>query len=103
MQLPDPGVVCGDFNVARDSGLLRGFLPETGMADAFRGQCPATFHGEYLDPAERARCIDFILVSAQINAGITRVLFDSRQLLGGRREYLSDHIGLYARLYRVPG
>jgi hypothetical protein len=42
------------------------------------------------------------LVSPQVKAGITKVLFDGRQLLGDRREYLSDHIGLYARLHRVP-
>lgn len=97
-----PAVVCGDFNVDRDSGLLRGFLSETGLADAFGGECPPTFHPEYLDHAERPHCIDFILVSPQIKAGITKVLFDSRQLLGCQREYLSDHIGLYARLHRVP-
>jgi hypothetical protein len=97
-----PAVVCGDFNVDRDSVLLQGFLSETGLADAFSGRCPATFHPEYLDPPESAHCIDFIVVSPPIKAGITRVLFDSKQILRGRREYLSDHIGLYARLRRVP-
>lgn len=29
-------------------------------------------------------------------------LFDSKQILRGRPEYLCDHIGLYARLHRVP-
>jgi exonuclease III len=94
-----PAVVCGDFNVDRDSPLLRGFLSEAGLADAFGGQCPATFHSEYLDPPEPAHCIDFILVSSQIRAGITRVLFGDKQILQGRREYLSDHTGLYARLH----
>ena len=98
-----PTVVCGDFNVDRDSVLLRGFLSETGLEDAFGGQCPATFHAEYLDPGERGHCIDFILVSPQIEAGTTQVLFGGKQLVGGRREYVSDHIGLYARLHQVPG
>ena len=97
-----PAVVCGDFNVDRDSVLLRGFLSETGLADAFSGQCPATFHPEYLDLPQPAHCIDFIVTSPQVKAGITRVLFDSKQVLRGREEYLSDHIGLYARLHRVP-
>jgi endonuclease/exonuclease/phosphatase (EEP) superfamily protein YafD len=97
-----PAVVCGDFNVDRDSVLLRGFLSETGLADAFGGQCPATFHSEYLGPSQRARCIDFILVSPQIQAETAMVLFGGKQLLRGRREYLSDHIGLYARLRLVP-
>jgi sphingomyelin phosphodiesterase 2 len=97
-----PAVVCGDFNVDRDSVLLRGFLSQTGLSDAFRGQCPATFHAEYLDPPHFAHCIDFILISPQIRAGATRVLFGDKQLLHGRREYLSDHVGLYARLLQVP-
>jgi sphingomyelin phosphodiesterase 2 len=99
---PAPAVVCGDFNVDRDSVLLRGFLSETGLADAFSGRCPATIHTEYLpDPAESAHCIDFILISPRSKAGITRVLFASKQLVQGQREYLSDHVGLYARLHRV--
>jgi sphingomyelin phosphodiesterase 2 len=97
-----PAVVCGDFNVARDSVLLRGFLSETGLADAFSGQCPPTFHSEYLDHGEGGHCIDFILVSPHVEAGTTRVLFGGKQLLRGRMEYLSDHIGLYARLNRAP-
>jgi endonuclease/exonuclease/phosphatase family metal-dependent hydrolase len=97
-----PAVVCGDFNIDRDSVLLRGFLSETGLTDAFSGQCPATFHSEYLPPGERGHCIDFILVSPQIEAGVTQVLFGGKQLLGRRREYLSDHIGLYAGLHLVP-
>jgi endonuclease/exonuclease/phosphatase family metal-dependent hydrolase len=97
-----PAVVCGDFNVDRDSPLMRGFLADTGLADAFGGQCPATFHAEFLGPSKPAHCIDFILVSPQIRAGITRVLLDDKRILQGRREYLSDHTGLYARLHRAP-
>jgi endonuclease/exonuclease/phosphatase family metal-dependent hydrolase len=97
-----PTVVCGDFNVDRDSELLRDFLSQTELADTFGGQCPATFHAEYLDPPHVAHCIDFVLISAQIRAGATRVLFGDKQLLRGRREYLSDHVGLYARLLQGP-
>lgn len=97
-----PSVVCGDFNVDRDSVLLRDFLSQTRLADAFGGQCPPTFHAEYLHPGERGHCIDFILVSPQIEAGTTQALFGDKQLLDGQLDYLSDHIGLYARLHRVP-
>ena len=34
--MTDPAVVCGDFNVDRDSVLLRGFLSLTGLADVGR-------------------------------------------------------------------
>lgn len=97
-----PVVACGDFNVDRDSPLLRDFLAQAGLADAFGGQCPATFHAEFLGPGQTPHCIDFILVSPQVRAGSTRLLFGSKQDLRGRPEYLSDHIGLYARLQRLP-
>jgi hypothetical protein len=38
--------VCGDFNIDRDSVLLREFLSKTGLADAFGGRCRPTFHSE---------------------------------------------------------
>src|SRR6201985_2830272 len=41
-------VVCGDFNVSRESSLFGGFMAATGLADAFGGGCPATFRAEYL-------------------------------------------------------
>jgi len=80
---------------------MGGFLAQTGLADVFGGQCPATFHAEYLDPKDQPHYIDFILVSPQVGAGATRVLFGDKQLLRGRRECLSDHVGLHARLLRA--
>jgi sphingomyelin phosphodiesterase 2 len=100
--VPGPAVVCGDFNIDRDSVLLRDFLSKTELADAFGGRCPPTFHSEYLpDRGEPAHCIDFVLTVPQLRAEATRVLFADKQLVQGRREYLSDHVGLYARLQRV--
>ena len=49
-----PAVVCGDFNVDRDSSLFGEFMAETGLADAFEGKCPPTFRAEYL-PAGKSR------------------------------------------------
>ena len=57
-------VVCGDFNVSRESSLFGEFMAATGLADAFAGACPATV----------------------------------REPLG----YVSDHIGLRARLSWTP-
>ena len=101
-ELTTPAVVCGDFNVAADSVLMPGFLSQTGLADAFSGQSPATFHAEFLGPSARPHRIDFILVSPAIRAGSTQVLFGGRQPLRGRMEYLSDHVGLQARLHLAP-
>ena len=41
-------VVCGDFNVSRESSLFGDFMAATGPADAFGGACPPTFRAEYL-------------------------------------------------------
>jgi len=41
-------VVCGDFNIARESSLFGDFMAATGLADAFVGACPTTFRAKYL-------------------------------------------------------
>jgi hypothetical protein len=46
--VPASVVVCGDFNVDRDSALFSDFVSETGLDDAFEGRCPPTFRAEYL-------------------------------------------------------
>ena len=43
-----PAVVCGDFNIDRESSLFGEFRAATGLADAFGGACPPTFRAEYL-------------------------------------------------------
>ena len=63
-----PAVVCGDFNVDRDSSLFGGFVTGAGLADAFEGSCPATFRAEYLPPGETPHCIDFILTADGVKA-----------------------------------
>jgi endonuclease/exonuclease/phosphatase family metal-dependent hydrolase len=93
-----PVIVAGDFNVARASGLWREFMAACGLSDAFGGQCPPTFHGEYLAPGHAAQCVDFILVSDRVLASGPRVILDSPHPLPGGDGYLSDHVGLSARI-----
>ena len=61
-----PTVVCGDFNVAQASTLHRELRRRSGLRDAFDGECPPTFHAEYLPPGSEPHCIDFILVTEAI-------------------------------------
>jgi endonuclease/exonuclease/phosphatase family metal-dependent hydrolase len=91
-------VVCGDFNVDRDSSLFAGFLGNTGLSDAFGGDCPATFHAEYLPAGAVPHCIDFILTSATVRAADVTLLYEGKLALPGGPGYVSDHIGLSARL-----
>jgi sphingomyelin phosphodiesterase 2 len=97
-----PAVVCGDFNVDRDSPLFAEFVADTGLADAFEGSCPATFRAEYLPPGETAHCIDFILIPAGVRAEATGLLLAGQVELPGGPGYASDHIGLRADLLVAP-
>jgi endonuclease/exonuclease/phosphatase family metal-dependent hydrolase len=87
-------VVCGDFNIARESSVFGDFMAATGLADAFGGACPPTFRAEYLPAGATAHCIDFILTASGVEAADAALVFAGKESLG----YLSDHIGLRARL-----
>ena len=91
-------VVCGDFNVSRESSLFGDFMAVTGLADAFGGVCPATFRAEYLPAGATPHCIDFILTAGEVKAESTGLVFAEKEPLG----YVSDHIGLRARLSLTP-
>jgi len=89
-------VVCGDFNVDRDSLPFASFLAGTGLADAFEGSCPATFRAEYLPASATPRCIDFILIAGDIKAEAATVMFAEKEPMASGPGYVSDHLGLRA-------
>jgi hypothetical protein len=91
-------VVCGDFNIDRESALFGDFTAATGLADAFAGACPATFRAEYLPAGATPHCIDFILTAGEVTAASPELVFAGKESLG----YVSDHIGLRARLSMAP-
>jgi endonuclease/exonuclease/phosphatase family metal-dependent hydrolase len=97
-----PAVVCGDFNVDRDSSLFGDFMAETGLADAFDGRCAPTFRAEYLPVGKVPHCIDFILTTTGVTAESAGVLFTGKVALPGGPGYPSDHIGLCADLLLTP-
>lgn len=94
-----PAVVCGDFNVSRESPLFGEFVTDAGLSDAFEGACPPTFRAEYLPAGETSSCIDFILTTAEIKASTATLLFADKEPLPSGPAWLSDHIGLRARLF----
>lgn len=100
--VPAAPVVCGDFNVDRDSAVFGRFVAAAGLADAFEGSCPATFRAEYLLAGETPHCIDFILTGAGVKAEAAAVVFADAVPLPGGPGHLSDHVGLRARLLLVP-
>lgn len=97
--LSTPAVICGDFNVDRDSTLFHEFVDDTGLTDAFEGRCPATFRLDYLPAGELPHCIDFILTTDGIKSEAATVVFTGKEPLPGEPGYLSDHLGLCARLF----
>jgi sphingomyelin phosphodiesterase 2 len=94
-----PIVVCGDFNIDRDSVLFSEFTRDTGLEDAFEGTCPPTFHAEYLPAGAVARCIDFILTAGEVKAECAEVFFTGKHMLRGKAGHVSDHVGLRAVLH----
>ncbi|WP_202873439.1 endonuclease/exonuclease/phosphatase family protein [Kribbella capetownensis] len=90
-----PAVVCGDFNVARSSTLHQELRQLSGLHDAFDGQCPPTFHADYLPQGSTAHCIDFILVAEPIDVADTALMFTDKRPLPSGPAHLSDHIGLW--------
>jgi sphingomyelin phosphodiesterase 2 len=97
-----PVIVCGDFNVARSSRLWQEFMAGSGLSDAFAGKCPPTFRIEYLPPGRTPHCIDFILVSDEAHVSDPKVILDDARDLPGGVCYLSDHVGLSARVNIAP-
>jgi len=97
-----PTVVCGDFNIDRDSSLFGEFVDGTGLADAFEGKCPATFRAEYLPPGATPHCIDFILTADGVKAEAATVVFAAMEPLPSGSAYVSDHVGLRASLFLTP-
>ncbi len=97
-----PAVLCGDFNLARDSALVDGFMSDTGLGDAFEGNCPPTFRAEYLPPGKPPHCIDFILTADGVKAEDATLAFADKEPLRGGPGYVSDHVGLRATLVLMP-
>jgi endonuclease/exonuclease/phosphatase family metal-dependent hydrolase len=96
--LNGPSIITGDFNIDRESALLTDFLVSNQLVDAFGGECPPTFHAEYLDPGSTPHCIDLILsTGAPITIESAAVLFSDRQPMPHGHGYVSDHLGLCVR------
>ncbi|GAA0925514.1 hypothetical protein GCM10009554_05090 [Kribbella koreensis] len=95
-ELPQPCVVTGDFNIPRHKPLVQEFLATTQLTDVFGGECPPTFQQAYLPAGMQSQCIDFILTTGLTTESAEVVFEEESPSLG----YLSDHLGLQARLSR---
>ncbi|MFI5712312.1 endonuclease/exonuclease/phosphatase family protein [Kribbella sp. NPDC051620] len=95
-ELSSPCIVTGDFNIPLQKPLVQEFLSTTKLTDAFGGECAPTFQQAYLPAGMRSQCIDFILTAGLTTESAEVVFEEESPTLG----YLSDHLGLQARLSR---
>jgi hypothetical protein len=94
-------VLGGDLNVAKESKLGEYFLGHIGLRDIFADDTAPTFHAAFLAGGMSAPCIDYLLVSGGSGVQIEQKsrLFESKSSVHGVGDlYLTDHIGLKARL-----
>lgn len=91
-------LVAGDFNVPRGSALFQDFLATSGLTDPLAGSTQPTYRPMARIPMRFAVPIDFALVRAprlpNLQLASTFRFVDQVPLPGGRRGYLSDHIGV---------
>ena len=90
-------ILVGDFNIASNGPLYP--LIVDGWLDPFAGTDPVTFHTAFLPAGSRSKRIDYLLVRDAVANGSATVL--AEPLASGL--YLSDHIGLTARVEPVAG
>jgi endonuclease/exonuclease/phosphatase family metal-dependent hydrolase len=89
-------VLTGDFNVASDCPLYPTIVDNGGWRDPFRATDPSTYQAAFLPPGSSTKRIDYLLVAGDaVEVADTAVLFDRPVEPAG---YLSDHVGLSARL-----
>ncbi|MDL4818262.1 endonuclease/exonuclease/phosphatase family protein [Actinomadura opuntiae] len=92
--LTDPLVVAGDFNVPRNSPILREFIEAARLRDVLDNDPATTYRPSAELPGPKP--IDQILASPPLRATTSLVFKEKVALPDGRLMYLSDHYGIAA-------
>lgn len=101
-RLDGPAAVCGDFNVAAGSPILREFVMSTGLVDAFADDPTPTFRAEeFLGPGVPGHRIDFILTTPSLTVLDRGLILTDRHPFPTGPAWLSDHLGIRATV-NVP-
>ncbi len=103
MKFPDSVIILsGDFNLAKDCDLFPQFVNDGNWNDTFSSDLTPTFHSEFLKPGRTPHCIDYVLFRDPKNKlKVEQTAFmaaDKIKLRNGVESYISDHLGLYAKL-----
>jgi Metal-dependent hydrolase len=97
-QRPRLTIITGDFNIASDSDHYPVIVDHGARHDPFAATNPVTFHATFLPPGETAHRIDYVLLAGPATVLDTTTLFTEPVTVDGEPHYLSDHIGLSARV-----
>ncbi|MBX6748255.1 MAG: endonuclease/exonuclease/phosphatase family protein [Micromonosporaceae bacterium] len=95
---PGLTIITGDFNIASDSDHYPLIVENGARLDPFAATNPVTFHATFLSPGEPAHRIDYVLLAGAATVVDTTTLFTEPVMIDGEPHYLSDHIGLSARV-----
>ena len=90
-------LVCGDFNIPRGSWMYSSLLAHTGLCDPLEGDTRPTFRPHRGMGRHYAAPIDFTLYRAPESLKLrfeSRLRFEQPILIGGRKQHLSDHLGV---------
>jgi endonuclease/exonuclease/phosphatase family metal-dependent hydrolase len=95
-------LLAGDFNLPRGSWLYDEFVARSGMADPLAGDQRPTYRPFPGVPARYALPLDMIFVRMPAGCAATAeaqlCLGEPVELVGGGRDYLSDHLGVRATI-----
>lgn len=95
-------VVAGDFNFPRRSWLYHEFAEAIGAQDPLCDHTAPTFRPPFLLDPSLAEAIDHVFIRPPRAVTVVhdaQLLFEHKvRLVGGRRGYVSDHLGICVRL-----
>lgn len=94
----NPIIICGDFNISKQSNLYQTFLRLSQTKDIFSKTHSATYHREYLPHSRKAHCIDYIFIydpQEKLTVKKKKLVFTQKYTTSNNSvRYLSDHVGL---------
>jgi len=94
-------IAVGDFNMKQDSALYHDFCAQTNAENIFAKAAIPTQHPDFLpkDLPETPR-LDYVFVKStrKIETVDMHHLFRDKFLIGNKELFLSDHLGLFAKL-----
>ncbi len=94
-------IIAGDFNIPKNSMYYKMFTKGLNLMDVFQSSQKNTYNEEHLPLGKKSECVDFIFIvknGTPFKVEEKEYVFDKKVILNNISTFLSDHIGLRARL-----